>query len=170
MGLSFSTIKDAAASHPFVLIGGVAGVLLFWQLRSKSSSANASSAPSVYTMTADPNQIAAATATTNAQTAADVAQNQTNAALQLGLAQTAAAQAVADNQTTAYADIIDKQTAAAVQIAAINAGLAKNPTAAATAVSTVKTVGDIQHSLDSAASGSFGGQFGMSSANPNYTG
>ena len=168
MGISFSSVKDAAADHPFLLIGGVAAVLLFLQLRKKPAQ---TTTPSVYAFTADPNQIAASTALSNAQTAAGVAQNQNNNALQLGLAQTAAAQDVSNKQIMSYNDVMTKEIAASVEIAAINAGLQnKTPAEQQQVTKTVQTVGDIQHSLDSAASGNFGGQFGMSSSNPNYSG
>jgi hypothetical protein len=107
---------QAAKSHPYLLVGGVVAVLLFFQLKKGNVASATPATGGVYTAAMDPALIASQQATTQTQLAATVANNQTAANLQFGLAQISAAQ-----------DIANKQTAAALAIAT-----AKNATNTAT--------------------------------------
>lgn len=91
--MDFGTLIDPIKRHPFILLGGVAAVLIFVQLRGSKTAKTSTSASGVYSMTADPNQIALQAAHDNnaaqismASIAAQTQQNYINSQTQLGLA------------------------------------------------------------------------------------
>lgn len=118
-------------THWYYIAGGLVGLFVLYEVISSLSGGSSSTASSPTDISGGANQLAALTASadlTNAQVngqittasyAADVANNQTAAALQLGEVQTAAQLDATNHQTNAAVDVALGTAADAVQVQSI---------------------------------------------------
>jgi hypothetical protein len=170
--MHFSDLINPMKAHPYVVVGGVVGVLVVIQMRSAAAKKAAAAAPAtgsgVYAMTTDPNQVALQAQ--QATNAANISMASITANLQqtLGLASIGAQTQIAADQT--QVSLAQNQSAQQISLASIAAAIFGTATQGVTANYVSQLVANgasniaYSNTADATTSGNSGGSNGGNSS------